>query len=103
MTWMSSGLGHNLQKSKQVSMASETSEQSVTGMLAGEAEQERRKKIIEQEEYHVRKARFAVTAAIIGCAVAVSAAVFVFAARSESNSFIVEVSQLQEGTVVRER
>jgi hypothetical protein len=55
-------------------------------------EKEMRDLIIKQEERNVRKARLFVIAAIIAIAVAVSTAIYIFAAKSDQDTFELEVS-----------
>ena len=50
-----------------------------------------RKKIIHKEDTHVRKARFAVGAAIFACALAVSVAIYILANKSDYRSFELKV------------
>jgi hypothetical protein len=58
---------------------------------AKDAEKEMRNKIISQEEKNVRNARFVVIAAGIACAVAVGAAINIFAHKNDQASFELEV------------
>jgi hypothetical protein len=58
---------------------------------AQDAEKEVRNKMIKKEEANVRFARFVVIAAGIACAVAVGAAINIFARQSEKNTFEIEV------------
>jgi hypothetical protein len=53
-----------------------------------------RTKLICREERHVRKARCAVAGAMLVCAIALSIAVYIFAARAEYTSFLLEVQLL---------
>jgi protein required for attachment to host cells len=58
---------------------------------AKDADNKMRNKIIHKEEINVRNARFFVIAAGIACAVAVGAAINIFARQNEQNSFELEV------------
>jgi hypothetical protein len=53
---------------------------------------EMKDRIIKKEEKAVRNARLVVIAAILACAVAVTTAIYVFASKSDQNSFELEVS-----------
>jgi hypothetical protein len=61
-----------------------------------DADKQMRNKIIDQEEKHVRNARFFVVVAGIACAVAVGAAINIFASDSEQTRFEVEVRHFEQ-------
>jgi hypothetical protein len=64
---------------------------------------ERRLQIIAREERHVRKARCAVASAMVVCAVALSVAVYTFAARAEYQNFQLEVTKSVMSRVIVDR
>jgi hypothetical protein len=72
---------------------SNTTEESgrLSNTPAQDADKGVRNKMIKNEETNVRKARFIVIAAGIACAVAVGAAINIFAKQSEQNTFEIEV------------
>ena len=57
-------------------------------------EQEIKNRVIKEEETDVRRARILVGTAFLACAVAVSVAVYLFAKKSNQESFEIEVSRI---------
>ena len=77
----------------QIDSISSTTEQSgrVLDAPAHDADKEVRNKMINKEERNVRKARCIVVVVGIACAIAVGAAINVFARQSEQTTFEIEV------------
>jgi hypothetical protein len=62
-----------------------------------EDEKKMKDRIIRTEEKAVRKARLLVIVAIIACAATVSTAIYIFASKSDQESFELEVSSDRDG------
>jgi hypothetical protein len=84
---------HDNESHNEINSISSTTEESgrVPNAPAEDADKEVRNKMINKEERNVRKARFIVVVVGIACAVAVGAAINIFARRSEQTAFEIEV------------